>query len=164
MVLANSTIVSVSTQFGLGTHIIFVPQTTLPTLGLLNNFSATVSIIGAVWSKTSFAVTMLRVLPQEGIFGRKFAWFVIVTMNLFMGLSALFTWISCNPIQKTWNRNMPGTCWNPASKIDYDIFSGTWSGLMDLTLALLPWKIVWGLQMKKKEKLGVAIAMSMGVL
>jgi len=35
---------------------------------------------------------------------------------------------------------------------------------MDLLLALLPWKIVLGLQMKKKEKLGVAVAMSMSVL
>jgi len=35
---------------------------------------------------------------------------------------------------------------------------------MDLLLALLPWKIVLGLQMKKKEKFGVAVAMSMSVL
>jgi hypothetical protein len=35
---------------------------------------------------------------------------------------------------------------------------------MDFILAFLPWKIVWGLQMKKKEKFGVALAMSMGVL
>jgi hypothetical protein len=35
---------------------------------------------------------------------------------------------------------------------------------MDLVLAFLPWKIIIGLQMKKKEKAGVAVAMSMGVL
>ncbi len=35
---------------------------------------------------------------------------------------------------------------------------------MDFVLAMIPWKIIWGLQMKKKEKFGVAIAMSMGVL
>lgn len=34
---------------------------------------------------------------------------------------------------------------------------------MDIILALLPWKILWGLQMRKKEKIGVAIAMSMGI-
>ena len=38
------------------------------------------------------------------------------------------------------------------------------SALMDLVLALLPWKLIWGLQMKTKEKLGVAVAMSMGIL
>lgn len=35
---------------------------------------------------------------------------------------------------------------------------------MDFILALLPWRIIWGLQMKKKEKVGVALAMSMGIL
>ena len=35
---------------------------------------------------------------------------------------------------------------------------------MDLCFALIPWKVVMGLQMKKHEKLGVAIAMSMGIL
>jgi hypothetical protein len=34
---------------------------------------------------------------------------------------------------------------------------------MDITLALLPWKFLWGLQMKRKEKIGVGIAMSMGI-
>ncbi len=34
---------------------------------------------------------------------------------------------------------------------------------MDFVLAFLPWKIVWNLQMKNKEKFGVAAAMSLGV-
>lgn len=35
---------------------------------------------------------------------------------------------------------------------------------MDMLLAPLPWKTIWKLQMKKKEKVAVAFAMSMGVL
>jgi hypothetical protein len=35
---------------------------------------------------------------------------------------------------------------------------------MDIALALLPWQTIWKLQMKKREKIGVAIAMSMGIL
>jgi hypothetical protein len=31
---------------------------------------------------------------------------------------------------------------------------------MDIALAMLPWKLVWKLQMKPAEKIGVAIAMS----
>lgn len=38
-----------------------------------------------------------------------------------------------------------------------------YSAAMDFTLALLPWKIIWALQMKRVEKIGVAVAMSMGV-
>lgn len=35
---------------------------------------------------------------------------------------------------------------------------------MDVVLALLPWSVIWGLQMRRKEKIGIALAMSMGVL
>jgi hypothetical protein len=35
---------------------------------------------------------------------------------------------------------------------------------MDITLSILPWKIIWNLEMTKKEKIGVLAAMSMGVL
>lgn len=35
---------------------------------------------------------------------------------------------------------------------------------MDLTLSILPWKIIWNLRMTRREKIGVLVAMSMGVL
>lgn len=35
---------------------------------------------------------------------------------------------------------------------------------MDILLALLPWKIVWAAKLKRSEALGVAFAMSMGLL
>lgn len=38
------------------------------------------------------------------------------------------------------------------------------SGLMDIVLALLPWKIIWAVTINKKEKLGALVAMSAGVL
>lgn len=35
---------------------------------------------------------------------------------------------------------------------------------MDVALALLPWKYLMSLQMSRKEKFGVLVAMSLGVL
>jgi hypothetical protein len=35
---------------------------------------------------------------------------------------------------------------------------------MDLVLAIISWGIIVGLRMQTKEKIGVALAMSMGVL
>lgn len=45
----------------------------------------------------------------------------------------------------------------------YGVFGGAYSGVIDIVLAFLSWSIVWRLQMKRKEKIGVAVAMSMGV-
>jgi hypothetical protein len=36
--------------------------------------------------------------------------------------------------------------------------------MVDFVLALLPWKLIHGLQMRTREKIGVSVAMSLGVL
>jgi hypothetical protein len=35
---------------------------------------------------------------------------------------------------------------------------------MDVALALLPWTMIWGLQLRTSEKIGIGIAMSVGIL
>lgn len=39
-----------------------------------------------------------------------------------------------------------------------------YSGVCDLVLAIIPWIVLKDLQMKKKEKIGIAAAMSLGVV
>lgn len=39
-----------------------------------------------------------------------------------------------------------------------------YSAIVDFVLALLPWNIILKLQMKRIEKIGVAVAMSLGLL
>lgn len=42
--------------------------------------------------------------------------------------------------------------------------SVAYSAIVDFVLALLPWKIILSLQMQRHEKIGVAVAMSLGLL
>lgn len=44
------------------------------------------------------------------------------------------------------------------------IWYAGWSAIMDISLAMIPWKIVWNLQMRSAEKIGLGVAMSLGVL
>ncbi len=39
-----------------------------------------------------------------------------------------------------------------------------YTATVDIVLAILPWPIIWSLQMTRKEKAGVAVAMSMGFM
>lgn len=142
-------------------HTSDIPPANLPNIGLLANLSSSLAIFGAVWSKTSFGMTLLRI-TEHGT--RASVWFIIVTMNLAMSISVLVTWIQCNPIPRGWDRSINGICWDPRVSAYYGVFAAVYSGLMDVVLALLPWSVIWGLQMKRKEKIGVALAMSMGVL
>lgn len=39
-----------------------------------------------------------------------------------------------------------------------------YSALCDFILALLPWRMIFNLQIKRNERIGIALALSMGVL
>lgn len=122
----------------------------------------TFSITALAWSKTAFAITLLRL--TDG-WTKKIVWFLIITINLSLGLSALLPWVSCTPLKGAWVATEPGKkCWDQNVMLSYNIFSGAYSAAADVALALLPWSFLRSLQMKKKEKVGAGIAMSMGIL
>jgi len=130
---------------------------------VIGQVSVTLAICSQAWSKTSFAITML--LIGDGIHGRTriFIWFAIVSMNLLFGMAAMFFWVGCSPIEKAWHPFMRGTCWSPNVIITYGIFVSAYSGILDLVFAIIPWQFIMRMQMATKEKVGVALAMSMGV-
>ncbi|KAH6620878.1 hypothetical protein B0J18DRAFT_480288 [Chaetomium sp. MPI-SDFR-AT-0129] len=72
-------------------------------------------------------------------------------------------WIQCWPVAKLWTPGMKGTCWPNSVVENYQTFANAYSSVLDLILTVLPWKIIWGVAINKKEKLGALIAMSCGV-
>ena len=69
----------------------------------------------------SFALTLLRL--TDG-WTKWAVWFIIVSMNLAMGISALLPFVACTPIQRSWNPFITeGHCFDPKIIVDYDIFS-----------------------------------------
>ncbi|KAK5661067.1 hypothetical protein OQA88_10957 [Cercophora sp. LCS_1] len=109
----------------------------------------------AAWSKTAFAVTLLRF--SEG-WTKWFVWFILVSINIIIALNATMNW-------KSWIPSTPGTCANILPQIIFiGNLAGGYSAASDFVLALLPWVIIWNLQMRLKEKIGVGVAMSLGTL
>lgn len=119
--------------------------------------------MAAAWSKTSFALTLYR-LTTDRPFMRAFLWFAIISINLACSGVVVVTWAQCTPAEKVWRPSVEGSCWPKSVHINYNIFAAVYSGTMDLVLALLPWLLIWKLTLSKKEKFGMLVAMSMGVL
>ncbi|KAK3293971.1 uncharacterized protein B0H64DRAFT_418034 [Chaetomium fimeti] len=159
-IIIECSVLSYATSFGYGLHIWDFDMRYMDDLLLPTNVAGTFSITAAAWSKTSFGLTLLHI--TDG-WHKRLTWFCIISMNVAMTVSALIPWITCAPVQKSWEMTVEGTCWDPKVAVYYNLFSSGYSALMDFTLALLPWKFLWGLQMKRKEKLGAGLAMSMGV-
>jgi hypothetical protein len=108
---------------GYGYHALELPQELWSSVILLFraiNLAGTFSLTAAIWSKTSFAVTLLRLTEGPA---KHLVWFIIVSMNIAMGLSAVFIWAQCTPIQKGWDFTVEGTCWDPTVIVRYNIFS-----------------------------------------
>ncbi|CAK7216093.1 hypothetical protein SBRCBS47491_002715 [Sporothrix bragantina] len=151
---------SVNVSLGFGHHFVDFPLQNLEKYGIYSILSGFFSILSAVCSKTSFAITLLR-LTDGWI--KKIIWAIIISMNILMPMSALFLFVSCNPPAKTWKPELPGKCWPSNVSVIYGIVVGAYSSSCDLALALLPWRILMQFRMYRREKIGVALAMSMGI-
>lgn len=155
----DSIILTRNATKGFGKHFLAINPTELTRMTFLGIVAGVFALYAAILSKTSFAITLLRI--TEGKM-RILLWFIIFSVNIALGGSALIPWIQCTPVEKNWNFMVPGKCWDPQVFSKYSIVAAAYSGAMDLLLAFIPWKMMWNLQMK--EKIGVATAMSMGVL
>ncbi|KAH7146106.1 hypothetical protein EDB81DRAFT_842367 [Dactylonectria macrodidyma] len=151
-----------SCQKGIGMHLTDIPPDHLSEAIKLLYVGEFFAIVAVAVSKTSFAVTLLRLAERP--WHSYVLWFIIVSLNSIMLLCGIFQFVQCSPTEKLWNLGVPGACWDPRININYAIFAGSYSAAADFILALFPWLLIWHLQMRKREKVGVAVAMSLGIL
>ncbi|KAK4139400.1 96ca82bc-67f3-4b3a-ab36-ffe7d8f40fbe [Dichotomopilus funicola] len=164
-----SLVVSASTTsacvaLGYGKNLYDMNPDNLPTMPFIAVFAGFFSVLAAAWSKTSFALTLLR-LSQAWVM-KAVIWFIIVTVNAILGTAMLFMWIKCRPFAKIWDGSLEGWCIDPANIVILYQWSAGWSGGADCLLALMPWAILYRMQrtLDIKERVGIGIAMSMGVV
>lgn len=90
--VASNTVTSANVALGFGRATSTIDPADLPALGVLRLINASLSIIGVIWSKTSFGVTLLRLVGGKT---RMFVIFLLVTSNMFFGASVAFGWLQC---------------------------------------------------------------------
>ena len=119
--VVQTSLITLNTTIGYGKHIWDFHPKDLPMFLFVSNTSGFFSILGAMWSKTSFALTVLRI--SDG-WTKKAIWFMVVSINVLMGFNALATYIQCTPVEKLWSPFMTdGRCWPKEVIINYNIFT-----------------------------------------
>lgn len=118
-------------EFGLGRHSWELEIYDLSKFLIILSSRATFTITALGWTKTAFAVTLLRL--TDGI-TKSFVWFLIITNNVTSIISAAIPWIQCDPVAKTWVPDMPGSCWAP--RVGTKVWIGT-GGMFKLFLRSL---------------------------
>jgi hypothetical protein len=116
-------------EFKLGRHSWDLEIDNLSKFILIISSRATVTLTSLGWTKTAFAVTLLR-LTERGT--KRFVWFVIVSINITTFVSALVPWIQCAPLQTAWDPAVPGSCWAP--KVGTKVWIGLGGGFVPVPL------------------------------
>ncbi|KAF9872408.1 hypothetical protein CkaCkLH20_10235 [Colletotrichum karsti] len=135
-----------------------VTTLTGPIIMPANLASDTAMKLALAFSKTSFALTLLR-------FTTGWARYVVITAAFIMNAMC----IAHSVLVWTANCGAPDPhtfqpCWSADSGLWMNMVGSIVSAITDFILAMIPIKVVWGLQMIKREKAGVAIAMGIGCL
>jgi hypothetical protein len=120
------------------------------------------SLVGIACSKASVAAFLLRITIHR--WHKWILYILIFFVSVSCFICALFDYIRCDPIESIWNFFIPGKCWMDAK--DFTTLSAVVGGISaaaDFILAILPWFILWNLQMKRKDKNLIATSMSLGI-
>ncbi|KAI2616396.1 hypothetical protein GGS26DRAFT_449001 [Hypomontagnella submonticulosa] len=129
-------------------------------VGFLSTIAGTLFFVAAIWSKTSFALTLIRIASRRLKIALRI---IIVSMNMVTCISVILRWLQCHPTRMIWDPSANGTCWDRELILGVTIFASAYSAFLDFVLAALPWPIIIKLQIRTSEKIGISIAMSMGV-
>ncbi|KAM5349258.1 hypothetical protein ACJ41O_005765 [Fusarium nematophilum] len=164
LLISYGGIIEAAVQHGLGRHLewilINLPENTV-TIGLLGQVSQPFVIMSCALGKTSFSISLMRLATQRVI--HILLWFLVASMLILHILISFIVFVRCKDPRTTWNPTIVSECWDPNVYLAIMYFIGAYSAATDFVLALLPWAMLWKLNMKKKEKFGVALVMSLGV-
>ncbi|ENI00973.1 hypothetical protein COCC4DRAFT_65104 [Bipolaris maydis ATCC 48331] len=161
LLLVQVSINQASINLGYGRHTFDLDLRNLDKLMYIGGAELTIYTIAIALSKISFGLTLLRL--TDG-WVRLYVYFAISTLAIFAVPATIIPWVQCKPLAKTFVDFIPGECINKHPSVVYGRFQAVWSALMDVSLAILPWKILSNLQMRTAEKIGVCVAMSLGIL
>lgn len=78
------------------------------------------SILAALWSKVSFAITLLRITKGKP---RGLLWFIIGSVSLVLGANATIHWVQCWPLDVLWHAHEEGSCISRKIIVDYNVFA-----------------------------------------
>ncbi|KAK6071149.1 hypothetical protein SCUP234_09852 [Seiridium cupressi] len=152
--------VTVAAMHGLGSH---ATELTLEQFAMSTKWELmgqTANILAIATSKSSVAVFLIRIVNVNW---HKWLLHFSVFSTFFVCVSCvIFMYTQCTPAQGIWDPRVMTVC-----HINFTanaIFSGTYTAAIDFFLAVFPWFILWNLKMKRKERLTIAVGLSLGII
>ncbi|KAH8654714.1 hypothetical protein BGZ61DRAFT_373363 [Ilyonectria robusta] len=128
---------------------------------ILINMSSCGTLIGQAWTKTAFGVTLLRMSNR---WQRWILWFCIVTMNVYIVLKVIFQWAKVCDKSSYQNWYRLDFCIGWDFRGDIQEGGNVYNIAMDFVFATFPCLITRPLEMRRVEKIGLCLTMSLGII
>jgi uncharacterized membrane protein len=143
-----------------GTHEWDLLKTQVPNALYWLNANSTTYGIAIMCTKISILLLYQRVFfPQpwsrSGILLKAF---MALLAGFYISTTIAKIW-QCLPREHIWDKSIPGTCINISVLFN---ISGIFNTVTDFIILLIPVKVVWSLNMKRKRKLGVLAVFTVG--
>lgn len=109
-------------NLGVGKHITEINPANLPKLHLLNRVGVVFAISACVWTKTSWALTMLRIVRATQDYMRLIVWCLLVSVNVLMDVGIILNFLECDSTGLTVSPSQMW-CWTNLIAANYNVFS-----------------------------------------
>ncbi|KAF4471100.1 integral membrane pth11 [Fusarium albosuccineum] len=155
--------ISVAAHYGFGHDLVDIAAgnpNDLPLAILYEAIGQTFAIIGMAVAKWSVGLFLLRTVVVQ--WHKVITW---ITMGALMttSMSTCFVfWLQCSPPKYLWDRRISGRCHIDSTPLS--MFLSILYVVCDFLYAVLSWLFIWGLQMKKREKIVILISPSLGLV
>ena len=161
----GSTFLILSVKEGNGRHIGYLQPSQVPEIIKWSTIYATVLFTGALFTKCSIALFILRLIGKPGILRKtKMVLYAIMVAMTIVTIVLVALWLAvCTPLEKVWNRAVPGTCLPSPVVHSVAYAQAAFAIATDLLLTISPICIFWSLKISPKKKLGICILMSLGL-
>ncbi|KAF4993095.1 hypothetical protein FGRMN_6710 [Fusarium graminum] len=128
---------------------------------ILINISSCGTLIGQALTKTAFAVTLLR---MSNNWQKWVLWFCIATMNAYMIVKVVIQWAKVCGSDSYDNWYRLDFCLEKKFRNDFKEGGNIYNIIMDFVFACFPWLITRTLEMRRAEKVGLCLTMSLGMI
>ncbi|EIT80681.1 hypothetical protein AO1008_07168 [Aspergillus oryzae 100-8] len=162
--LAGLITIQLEANLGLGRHAIYLPDPEHTVLQILkvNTIYQIFNVICALVTKYSISFYILRIRNSRDV-----RW-ILAWLMLFMTLAttgaAVILAVSCIPLEKQWNKDVPGTCLFPKTAYSVAYVQSGFTIVIDLCLTSAPVIILWDVKIKRGRKTLICGLMSLGLV
>ncbi|KAK3940295.1 hypothetical protein QBC46DRAFT_127916 [Diplogelasinospora grovesii] len=153
---------TVSAHYGFGQNMWDIPvPDDLVNAILFEAIGQTFAVVGMAVAKWSLGLFLLRLVTQT--WHKVLIWIAMASL-MAASISVCFVfWLQCTPPAYLWDRRIPGGyCHINTTPVSFTLC--ILCVVVDFFFSFFPWLFLWNLNMNQREKMIIAISMSLGFI